>query len=67
MCNCGTLNTISQSWPLGRRPIVNKSAAVLRISYQERHQVTAVDRPPPVTVARVKLQPVEKQTGETGN
>lgn len=53
-------------WPLGRKPTVNKSVALLRISYQELHQVTVVDRPLPVTATRVKLQPMERQTREAG-
>ena len=40
---------------------MNKSVAVLRISYQELHQVTVVDRPLPVTAARGKLHPVESK------
>lgn len=55
-------------WQLGRRPTVNKSVAVPRISYQELHQqvTVVVGRSLPVAVARVKLQPLGKQTGEAG-
>lgn len=38
-------------WPLGRKLTVHTSMAVLRISYQELHQVTVLDRPLPVTAA----------------
>lgn len=56
------------AWQLGKRPTVNKSVAMPRISYQElRQQVTVVvGRPLPVEVAMVKLQPLGKQTGEAG-
>lgn len=47
---------------------MNKSVAVPRISYQELHQqvTVVVGRPLPVAVARVKLQPLRKQTEEAG-
>lgn len=57
-------NTVRQT---GRKPPVNKPVAMLRISYQDLHQATVVDRPLPVTAARVELQSIEKQTGEAGN